>query len=103
MIIAISSTGNDIQATLDQVFGRCSYFAVYDTETKNLQFFENPAKDAPGSAGPIAAQFLLDKKVTKIISGEFGPKVKPIFEQTKVEMLILKDQKSIESLVEVLV
>ena len=34
MKIAITSTGDSQDSKLDERFGRCSFFVVYDTESK---------------------------------------------------------------------
>ena len=52
MKVAITSSGNTLDALLDQRFGRCAYFAFYDTESKNVEFVENSSKDAEEGAGP---------------------------------------------------
>lgn len=45
MKIAITSSGNSMDASIDNRFGRCSYFAFYDTETLDIEFIPNPNKD----------------------------------------------------------
>ena len=32
MKIAITSTGNSLESNIDQRFGRCAYFVIYNTE-----------------------------------------------------------------------
>jgi predicted Fe-Mo cluster-binding NifX family protein len=44
MKVAITSTGNTTDSKLDQRFGRCSYFVIYDQETKGIEFIPNPGK-----------------------------------------------------------
>ena len=40
MKIAISSTGTEIDSEIDQRFGRCNYFLIFDDETNNLEVFQ---------------------------------------------------------------
>ncbi len=87
MKIAITSEGNTLNAQIDSRFGRCSYFAIYDTETKQTKFLENPAKDASGGAGPAAVQFVAQQGVKKIIGGEFGGKTVPLFQSLSIQMV----------------
>ena len=54
MKIAITSTGETLNATIDSRFGRCAYFAIYNTETKSTEFILNPGKEAQEGAGPTA-------------------------------------------------
>jgi len=36
MKIAITSTGNSLESNIDQRFGRCAYFVIYNTENKAI-------------------------------------------------------------------
>ena len=58
MKVAITSTGNTLESKLDQRFGRCAFFTVYDTETKGLEFIPNPNKDVQEGAGPASVQLV---------------------------------------------
>lgn len=103
MKIAITSSGNQPESTIDSRFGRCSYFAVYNTESKETQFLENPAKEASGGAGPAAVQFIAGQKVNKVISVDFGTKIKPLMDNLHIEMQIEKDQnKTIRAIIDAL-
>jgi predicted Fe-Mo cluster-binding NifX family protein len=85
MKIAITSEGNTLNAKIDSRFGRCSYFAIYDNETKQIEFISNPAKEASGGAGPAAVQFVAGLGVKKIYAREFGGKTLPLFESLGIE------------------
>ena len=91
MKIAITSTGETLNATIDSRFGRCAYFAIYNTETKSTEFILNPGKEAQEGAGPAAVQFVAAHKVSKIVSGEFGMKIKSLLESLNIEMITNKD------------
>ncbi|NTW26680.1 MAG: diguanylate cyclase, partial [Lentimicrobium sp.] len=41
MKIAITSTGNSMESTIDQRFGRCAYFVIYDSTTRSIDFIPN--------------------------------------------------------------
>jgi predicted Fe-Mo cluster-binding NifX family protein len=73
MKIAISSQGEDLEAVVDPRFGRCAYFIVYDTETKETEALSNPALEAMGGAGIQAAQVIADKSAEVVITGNVGP------------------------------
>lgn len=87
MKIAITATGNTPISTIDPRFGRCQYFALYDTSSKALEFVENPNRDANEGAGPASAQFVIDRGARQIVSGEFGGKVKTVLEAMGIVML----------------
>jgi len=103
MKVAITSSGNTMESKLDQRFGRCSFFVIYDSETKGMEFIPNPNKDAQEGAGPASVQLVASRNVSKIISGEFGIKIKSLIDSLKIQMIALKDSdKSINEVIEML-
>jgi len=88
MKVAITSTGNTPVSKLDSRFGRCSYFVIYDTETQATEFIPNPNKDHIEGAGPASVQLVASRGVKKVVSGEFGAKVKSIFDQLQIQLII---------------
>jgi predicted Fe-Mo cluster-binding NifX family protein len=103
MKVAITSSGNTLDSVLDQRFGRCAFFVVYDTESKATEFIPNSNKDADEGAGPASVQLIASRKVQKIISGEFGFKIKPLLDSLKIQMIIIKDpQKKISEIIAML-
>lgn len=103
MKIAITSTGNSPDSKLDSRFGRCSYFVVYDTVSCSTEFIPNPNKEHIEGAGPASVQLIASKGVRKVVSGEFGAKVKSIFDQLKIQLIVLKDpEKRINEIIELL-
>ncbi len=103
MKIAITSTGNSLDSAIDKHFGRCAYFVVYDTESKAIEFIPNPNKDAEEGAGSASVQVVSSRNVNKIISGEFGMKIKSLLDSLKIQMIVIKDnQKKISEIIEML-
>ncbi|MDD4438703.1 MAG: NifB/NifX family molybdenum-iron cluster-binding protein [Dysgonamonadaceae bacterium] len=87
MKIAIPSEGNTLDAQIDSRFGRCAFFAIYDTDTRKTDFFPNSAKDSSEGAGPAAVKFIASKGVKTIVAAEFGGKVKPLLDKLQIEMI----------------
>ena len=103
MKVAITSTGNNLESKLDQRFGRCAFFVIYDTDTKGMEFIPNPNKDVQEGAGPASVQLVASKKAEKIISGEFGIKIKSLLDSLKIQMIVYKEpEKSIQSIINML-
>lgn len=103
MKIAITSTGNTLEASIDPRFGRCSYFLIYDTNSKTTEFILNPNKDADEGAGPASVQLVASHKVSKVVSGEFGMKIKPLFDSLKIQMITIKEpERKISEIIEML-
>jgi predicted Fe-Mo cluster-binding NifX family protein len=91
MKVAITSSGNTLDSKLDSRFGRCAYLAVYDLDNHTTEFISNPNKDKIEGAGPATVQLIASLNVQKVVSGEFGDKVKAIFDSLQIQLIILKD------------
>jgi len=103
MKIAITSDGNTLESKLDQRFGRCAYFIIYNNETKGVEFLPNPNTGDREGAGPASVQLVASHDVQKIISGEFGIKIKSLLDSLKIQMIVLKKpEKSIREVIEML-
>lgn len=73
MKICITSSGKQMESTVDGRFGRCKYFCVFDTDTKEVQVIENQGALSQGGAGIAAAQQVADLGVETLITGNLGP------------------------------
>ncbi|MDD3321958.1 MAG: NifB/NifX family molybdenum-iron cluster-binding protein [Paludibacter sp.] len=103
MKVAITSTGNSLESTIDQRFGRCAYFVIYDDESKAMEFIPNPYKESEEDAGTASVQLVASRNVNKIISGEFGMKIKSLLDSLKIQMIVLKQpEKKIIEIIELL-
>lgn len=103
MKVAITSTGNSLDSTIDQRFGRCEYFVIFDKETNAIEFLPNPFKDAEEGAGPASVQLIAGRNASKIISGEFGIKIKSLLDSLKIQMIVIKESgKKISEIIEML-
>ncbi|MBS3787066.1 NifB/NifX family molybdenum-iron cluster-binding protein [Candidatus Bipolaricaulota bacterium] len=73
MKLAVSATGDELDAQLDRRFGRCSFFLLVDTDTMEFETIQNSSRSASGGAGVKAAQTLADSEVDGLITGNIGP------------------------------
>ena len=71
MKICITSTGEDLDASVDQTFGRARYFLFVDSGTRETKAVEN----SPGAhgAGVQAAQLLAEQGARVLVTGNVGP------------------------------
>jgi predicted Fe-Mo cluster-binding NifX family protein len=100
MKVAITSTGQSLESTIDQRFGRCAFFVIYDTETGGVEILPNPNRDAGEGAGPASVQLVASKEVQKIVSGEFGVKIKSLLDSLKIQMVVFKEpDKTVKSVI----
>jgi predicted Fe-Mo cluster-binding NifX family protein len=73
MKIAVSSTGTTKDAPVDQRFGRCKYFSIYDIDSKTYSTVANEAQLSAGGAGIQAVQNVADSGVSMVLTGNIGP------------------------------
>ncbi len=86
MKICISSTGNLDISTLDPRFGRAAYFIIADTETMEIESVENTAAVTGGGAGVTSGQFIVDRDVKAVITGNVGPNAMSVLEAANIEI-----------------
>ena len=103
MKIAMASTGNTLESNIDSSFGRCAWFIIYDTDNGAMEFIPNPNKEMEEHAGKAAVELISTRNVSKIISGEFGNKIKPLLDSMNIQMIVVKDSlKTIGHIIELL-
>jgi predicted Fe-Mo cluster-binding NifX family protein len=103
MKIAITSNGNTLESKIDQRFGRCGWFVIYDSESKAMEFIPNPNRDVEEGAGPASVQLVASRNVGKVISGEFGVKIKSLMDSLKIQMIVVRDtEKTINEVIDML-
>jgi predicted Fe-Mo cluster-binding NifX family protein len=73
MKIAVSATGKDLNCQIDPRFGRCQYFIFVNPETMEFEASENEGLMAMGGAGVQAAQLIVQRGATVLITGNLGP------------------------------
>lgn len=93
MKIGIASTGFQFDSGVDKRFARCTCFVFYDTESGSLEFYPNPYQSADFEVGKKVAELMVTKKVSKVIAGDFGIKIKPILDSNKIQIIVYQDDK----------
>lgn len=72
MKIAITSTGLSLDSFVSEKFGRCSYFVLFETQTKAINSIVNSAETLEHGAGPKAAQLIIQQNVELVLTGAVG-------------------------------
>jgi predicted Fe-Mo cluster-binding NifX family protein len=85
MKVAISSTGDHLDAPLDPRFGRAAYLLLVDSETGAWEAIANSAASQSGGAGVQAATTVVDCGAQVAISGSFGPKAARVLQAGNVQ------------------
>jgi predicted Fe-Mo cluster-binding NifX family protein len=100
MRLAISVNQPEPAALLERRFGRCRYFLIVDPDSHNWEVEPNPGADASGGAGPRAVQFLADRGVDAVLSGDFGPKAFAALQASGIRVYSVAQEDSAENLLE---
>ncbi len=75
MKIALTTSGKDLNAPLDNRFGRAPKFLVYDLEAKTFEVVDNDQNlNAAQGAGIQSAQNIARLGAKALITGHCGPK-----------------------------
>jgi predicted Fe-Mo cluster-binding NifX family protein len=89
MKIVVSSTGVDLDSTVDPRFGRAAFLLFVDSDTNTLiEAMDNSqGRDAAQGAGISAAALVADKGVKAILTGRVGPKAMPVVEKAGIQVV----------------
>ncbi len=75
MKIALTTSGNDLNAALDSRFGRAPKFLIYDIDSNTFEVIDNEQNlNAAQGAGIQSAQNIARMGVGTLITGHCGPK-----------------------------
>lgn len=103
MKVAITSSGSHLESPVDRYFGRAPFYVIYNTVDGGYEIFPNPNSDSPQGAGTASAELLSGRGVEKVVSGEFGVHVKSLFDQLKIQLISVPDEKkSIQQIINLL-
>ena len=74
MKIAVTSTGRDLDSTVDPRFGRAAYILIVDSENFELEVLDNKENvHALKGAGIQAARMVSEKAAEILLTGYCGP------------------------------
>lgn len=99
VLIAVDSKSKTDK--ISAVFGRSKYFALYDVESKKLDFVDNPGSTEARGAGMTAGQFAIDNNISKVVVTQMGPNAENVLKQGGIEIVIEAD-KTLEEILQAL-
>ncbi len=73
MKIAVTSQGQTLDDAVDPRFGRCPFFLIIDPDTLACEALPNPHIELGSGAGIQSAQFMAERGVTVVLTGNCGP------------------------------
>lgn len=86
MKIAVSTKGKNLTDQVDQRFGRCQYFLIFDTDTKTAVDLSNPGGGTSGGAGIQASQALVKEKIDCALVGNIGPNAMAVLSAAGIQV-----------------
>jgi len=88
MRIVVTASGKTLDAPLSLTFGRCPTYMFIDTDTLEYEAVGNPAISAPGGAGIQAAQFVAQRDVKAVLTGNVGPNAFGVLRSAGVQIYL---------------
>jgi predicted Fe-Mo cluster-binding NifX family protein len=88
MKIAVSSTGKNLESSIDPRFGRCAYFVIVETDNMSFESLDNQSAALGGGAGIQSAQFVASKGATTVITGNCGPNAVRTLSAARINVIL---------------
>lgn len=88
MIVAVSSSGQDLNSQIDPRFGRCTNFIFVNSDTMSFEAIANPNISAAGGAGIQSAQMVADRGAEVVLTGNCGPNAYQTLSAAGVQLII---------------
>ena len=75
MKIAVAASSKSTKASVSNIAAKCPYYHIFNNKGELIEVIDNPYRDASRSAGPSAANFLVQKGIDIIVAESFGSKM----------------------------
>jgi predicted Fe-Mo cluster-binding NifX family protein len=87
MKIAVSASGQSLDAEVDPRFGRCQYFIIADPDTMEFEAVDNSSAAEAGGAGVSAAQAIVERRVQAVLTGSCGPNAHQVLSPAGIQVV----------------
>ena len=88
MKVVVTATEPSLDAPVDPRFGRCPYFLIVETDDLACEAVENPNVTLGGGAGIQSAQFMNEKGVRFVLTGNCGPNAYRTLSAAGVQVIV---------------
>lgn len=96
MKICITSKESSTDSIVEKNFGRAPYIAVYDTDSKEFVFLENPNINLAGGVGPKTAQMVINSNAKVLITGMIGDNAKNVIDAAGIKIIKTDTDKTVK-------
>jgi predicted Fe-Mo cluster-binding NifX family protein len=86
MKVCVTSRGDNLDSEVDPRFGRCGFFILVEPDSMKFTAFPNEMAAMSGGAGIQAGQFMAQKGVETVITGNCGPNAFRTLEAAGIEV-----------------
>ena len=87
MKICVTAQGNNLDSAVDSRFGRSQYFIIVDKDSLEFEAIENPNVSGMGGVGIKSAQFMSEKEVKVVLTGNVGPNAFQTLKAANIEVI----------------
>jgi len=91
MKVCITAQGADLEAKVEERFGRAPYFIIVDSETGSFEAIANPFINGSGGVGPKAAKLIIDRQADVLISGLLGGNAQSVLDSAGIVQYVYHD------------
>jgi len=98
--IAVCSMGNSPSSQVEQRFGRCNYFMIWNPETAIYTALVNDGNNRNQGAGTGAAYELINQGVEVLIVSQVGPKAFSVLKKAGIQMYEVAQGISVDTAVQ---
>ncbi len=102
MKVAICSQGSTLDSPIDSRFARAPYFFIYDTESGDSEFMENPNLGTAHGAGIQAAQLLSSEGIDAVCARRVGLNAFTALGACGLKIYSIDEESTVEKVVELL-
>jgi predicted Fe-Mo cluster-binding NifX family protein len=90
-MIVITSTGNKLNSRMDMRFAKCSYFCFLTVD--GPVFMANAFQEQEGHVAPSVVEWLKEKGVEKVITGEIGSTAQKCLKEAHIQAVLIESDK----------